>query len=62
MGKKAFEAVLDFAKKAAASRMECTLTVLDHPGVDIEAARALTESIPGAEFRVRTYHICTGTL
>jgi TatD DNase family protein len=58
MGRQAYDAVLDFAKKAASSRMECTLTVLDHPDVDIDAARALAGSIPGVEFRVRTYHIC----
>lgn len=56
-GEKAFAAVLDFARRAAASRMECTVTVLDHPEVDVEACRKLVASIPKAKFRVRRYHL-----
>ncbi len=55
-GEKAFDAVLDFIRRAAASRMECMVTAVDYPGVDIEAARRLVESIPGARFRARRYH------
>ena len=47
---------LDFIRLAAASRMECTVTALDYPEVDLEATRTLVESIPGAKFRVRKYH------
>jgi TatD DNase family protein len=55
-GEKAFDAVLDFIRRAAASRMECTVTVLDHPAVDLEACRALVAAIPEAKLRVRRYH------
>lgn len=55
-GEKAFDAVIDFIKRAAASRMRCVVTALDYPSVDLEATRALVESIPGAAFRVRKYH------
>jgi TatD DNase family protein len=56
-GEKAFDAVIDFLKRAAASRMACTVTVLDYPGVDVEACRALVATIPRARFRVRTYYM-----
>jgi TatD DNase family protein len=56
-GEKAFDAVMDFIKRAAASRMECTVTVLDHCGVNVEASRALVAQIPRARFRVRRYHL-----
>ncbi|MDD3643242.1 MAG: TatD family nuclease-associated radical SAM protein, partial [Candidatus Krumholzibacteria bacterium] len=55
-GEKAFEGVLDFIRRAAASPMECAVTALDYPGVDLEATRRLVETIPGARLRVRTYH------
>jgi TatD DNase family protein len=55
-GGRAFGAVVDFIEKTAASRMSCTVTALDYEGVDLDACRALVESIPGAEFRVRHYH------
>jgi TatD DNase family protein len=55
-GEKAFDAVLDFLRRAAASKMACTVTVLDCPGVDVDACRALVSSIPRARFRVRTYY------
>ncbi len=55
-GRKAFDSVLDFIRKAAASKIETAVTVLDHPSVDIEAARKLVDGIPGAKFRVRRYH------
>ena len=56
-GEKAFDAVMDFIRRAAASRMECTVTVLDHPDVNVEACRTLVASIPRARFRVRRYYI-----
>jgi TatD DNase family protein len=56
-GEKAFAAVLDFTRRAAASRMECTVTVLDYPEVDVEACRKLAASIPKAKFRVRRYYL-----
>ena len=56
-GEKAFDAVMDFIRRAAASRMECTVTVLDHPEVNVEACRTLVASIPRARFRVRRYYL-----
>lgn len=56
-GEKAFDAVVDFIRRAAASSMECTVTALDHPDVDVEACRALAATIPRARFRVRRYHL-----
>jgi TatD DNase family protein len=55
-GERAFDAALDFIRRSAASRMECTVTVLDHPVVDVEACRALVAAIPKAKFRIRLYH------
>ena len=54
------DAVIDFIKKAAASRMTCTVTALDQDGVDLDACRSLVEAIPGAVFRVRTLHLTVG--
>jgi TatD DNase family protein len=59
-GAKAFDAVVDFIRRAAASRMECTVTVLDHPAVNVEASRALVATIPRARFRVRRYYHVRG--
>jgi TatD DNase family protein len=56
-GERAFAAVVDFIRRAAASRLECTVTVLDHPEVDVEACRRLVASIPKAKFRVRRYFL-----
>ncbi|MBN2070766.1 MAG: YchF/TatD family DNA exonuclease [Candidatus Krumholzibacteriota bacterium] len=56
-GGKAFDAVLDFIRKAAASRIDTIVTVLDYPGVDIGEARKLVGKIKGAEFKIRKYHI-----
>ena len=58
-GKKAFDAVLDFIRRAAASGMECTVTALDYPGIDLKACRAFVDSFPGASFRARRYHFST---
>lgn len=56
-GEKAFDAVLDFIARAAASRMKCTVTALDCPGVDLDACRRLAAAVPRAEFRVRRYNL-----
>jgi TatD DNase family protein len=58
-GERAFDAVVDFIRKAAASSMRCVVTALDYPEVDIERCRSLVESIPGATFSVRRYHLST---
>lgn len=58
-GEKAFAAVVDFIGRAASSEMECSVSALDYPDVDMEATRALVESIPGAAFRARKYHLAS---
>ena len=58
-GEKAFAAVIDFIGRAASSEMECTVSALDYPEVDVEATRELVESIPGASFRARKYHLAS---
>lgn len=55
LGLRAFDAVVDFIGRAAASRMECTVTAVDYEGVDIEACRQLVGRIEGASFGVRRY-------
>ena len=59
-GGRAFDAVVDFIRRAAGSRMECTVTAVDYEGVDIEACGELVGGIEGAAFRVRRYRF-TGT-
>lgn len=56
-GGKAFDSVVDFIRKTAASKMRCVVTALDHPEVDIERCRAVVMSVPGAHFSVRRYHL-----
>lgn len=56
-GGNAFDSVLDFIRKAAGSRMECKVTALDYPEVDLDSCRKLVESIPGATFNVRRYRL-----
>ena len=56
-GGRAFDGVLDFITKCAATRLECEVTALDFPGADIEGCRALAEAIPGAAFHQRKYHL-----
>ncbi|HUV36222.1 MAG TPA: TatD family hydrolase [Patescibacteria group bacterium] len=56
-GEGVFDSVVDFIRKAAASRMKCMVTALDYPEVDIERCGALVRSIPGATFSVRRYHL-----
>ncbi len=58
-GEKAFAAVVDFIGRAASSEMECAVSALDYPEVDMEATRRLVESIPGARFRARKYHLAS---
>jgi TatD DNase family protein len=58
-GEKAFSAVVDFIGRAASSEMECAVSALDYPEVDLEATRALVESIPGTRFRARKYHLAS---
>jgi len=55
LGGRAFDAVVEFIRLAARSRMECTVTAVEYEGVDIEACRRLVAGIDGAAFRVRTY-------
>jgi TatD DNase family protein len=54
-GGKAFDAAVEFIKRAAGSRMDCTVTAVDYEGVDIEACRELVRGIEGTAFRVRAY-------
>ena len=54
-GPKAFDAVIDFIEKAAASRMECIVTALDIPSVDMDACRRVVDGISGVQFNVRRY-------
>ena len=56
-GERAFPAVVDFVRRAAASTMRCEVTALDRPDVDVEACRALVAGIAGARFRVRRYQM-----
>jgi hypothetical protein len=49
---KAFRAVLAFAAQCVAAGLPTTLTVVDHPDVDVAACAALAERM-GAGFRVR---------
>ncbi len=56
-GEKAFDAALDFIRRAAGSSMECVVTAVEYPGVDLGAVEKLVSSIPRAKFRIRKYHI-----
>jgi GTP 3',8-cyclase len=49
---KAFRAVLAFTRDCIAAGLATTVTVVDHPDVDVEACAALAEGL-GAAFRVR---------
>ena len=52
-GERAFPAVVDFIRRAAASPMGTTVSAGGCPGVDLAACRRLVDSIPGARFRER---------
>ncbi|MFH1862480.1 MAG: TatD family nuclease-associated radical SAM protein, partial [bacterium] len=54
-GEKAFEAVLDFARKCVTLIGDVTLTALNYPEAELDAVQVLAERI-GAKFRVRTYN------
>ncbi len=56
-GAGAFDAVVDFIRKTAASRMRCMVTALDYPEVDLERCGTLVKAIPGASFTVRRHHL-----
>ena len=49
---KAFRAVLAFTRDCVAAGLATTMTVVDHPDVDVEACAALADGL-GAAFRVR---------
>jgi TatD DNase family protein len=51
---KAYQAVLDFARKAKEQFDEVVVSAVSYPGVDIEECRAIAEGL-GARFRVRSY-------
>jgi TatD DNase family protein len=54
-GEAAYEAVLDFARECVKVVTSVTLSVVTYPGVDVEAARRVAQSI-GADFRAREYN------
>jgi TatD family-associated radical SAM protein len=54
-GRASFGAVLDFARECIGSIPEVTLTVVEHPQVDLEACRKLAAEI-GVPLRVRRYY------
>ena len=58
-GARAFDSMIDFIRKAASSRIECEVTALDCPEIDLDACGNLVEGIEGAHFRARTYHFST---
>jgi TatD DNase family protein len=53
-GERAFEAVCEFIRRSAALLPEVMASVVDLPGLDIAAAKRLSESL-GAQFRLREY-------
>ncbi len=56
-GGKAYDAVMEFITRAAASEMNCIVTAVDFPGVDIEKCRSAAENIPDVEFKVRNWQL-----
>lgn len=54
-GEKGFAAVLEFLREAKKMIPEVVATVVDMPGVDVEACRRLAEDELGVKFKRRTY-------
>jgi TatD DNase family protein len=54
-GLKGFEGVLDFIREAKKVIPEVAATVVDMPGVDVEACRRLAEEEVGVKFKKRVY-------
>jgi len=54
-GEKGFAAVLEFLREAKKMIPEVVATVVDMPGVDVEACRRLAEEKLGVKFKRRTY-------
>jgi TatD DNase family protein len=52
-GEKSYSSLIDFSRKCLAAGIEVSLTVVDHPKVDIQACRKIAEGM-GADFRVRS--------
>ena len=52
LGPAPYLSLLDFSKKCVEAKLNVTLTVVHHRGVDVEACRKIAESV-GAAFRVR---------
>lgn len=53
-GSEAYESILDFTKRCR-DLMEVEISILDLPGVDIEACQEIANSLD-ADFHVRTFH------
>ncbi|AQS59116.1 TatD family nuclease-associated radical SAM protein [Desulforamulus ferrireducens] len=53
-GEEAYYAMLNFAKKCVGVIPRVVLSVVEWPGVDVEACRAIARDL-GAEFRLRKY-------
>jgi TatD DNase family protein len=56
-GEKAFPAILEFIREARKCIPEVTATVVEIPGLDVEACRKLAEKELGVKFRIRKYNI-----
>ena len=54
-GVKAFQGVIDFIREAKEVIPEVTATVVEMPGVDIEACRRVAEEELGVKFKRRAY-------
>ncbi|SHJ94441.1 TatD family nuclease-associated radical SAM protein [Desulforamulus aeronauticus] len=53
-GEEAYYAMLDFARKCVGVIPKVILSVVEWPGVDVEACRSIAKNL-GAEFRLRKY-------
>lgn len=54
-GEEGFRGVLEFIRQAKKAIPEVVVTVVDMPGVDVDACRRLAEEELGVKFKVRTY-------